>query len=149
LVRDVAVHPVTDKVEHVDFLRVGPKTKIKVFVPVHFKNEAACPGVKNKGVLNVVSHEVELLCIAQDIPDAVEVDLKDLNIAQSIKLSEVQLPAGAESAHKNRDVTIATVVAPTDYSENEITAPVSDEANAAAKAAAAPAKGAAKPAAKK
>ncbi len=148
LARDIQIHPVTDKVEHIDFLRVGPKTKIHVSVPVHFVNENNCPGIKNKGVLNVVRHDVELLCNAVDIPEAIEVDLKDLDLGHSIKITDIKLPNGAKPAIKGRDLTIVTMAAPTDYVENEITAPVSD-ADAAAAAAAKDGKAPAKPAAKK
>lgn len=132
LARDIQIHPVTDQVEHIDFLRVGPKTKIHVSIPVHFVNEDVCPGIKEKGVLNVVRHDVDLVCNAVDIPEFLAVDLKELKVGQSIKITDVQLPKGAASNMKGRDLTIATIVAPTDYVENEITAPISDEQAAAA-----------------
>ena len=64
LARDVQLDPVTDKVVHVDFLRVTKKTKIAVQVPVHFINQDKCEGLQRKGVLNVVRHDVELMCSA-------------------------------------------------------------------------------------
>ncbi len=140
LARDVQVHAVTDKIESADFLRVGPKTKTVVEVPVHLTNDEKCPGVKNGGVLNIVSHTVELLCSVTDIPEAIEVDLSNVNLGDSLKLADIQLPKGAEQAHKGRDVTLVTIVAPTEYTENEITAPASDAEVAAAAGAAAPAK---------
>lgn len=137
LARDIQIHPVSDKIEHIDFLRVGPKTKIRVSVPVHVINQEQSPGIKNKGVLNLVEHEIELLCNASEIPEEIQIDLKELNIGQSIKIKDIQLPNGAKAANQSRNFTIATIVEPTEYTEVEITAPVSDAEVAAAAAAAA------------
>lgn len=134
LARDVQLHPVTDKVEHIDFMRVSPKTKITVKVPVHFINEDKCPGIKAKGVLNVVEHEVELICSAADIPEALEVDLSPLNIGGDVKISGVKLPNVAKPKIHDRDFTICSIVEPTVYTEIEITAPASDAEVAAAAA---------------
>ncbi len=144
IVRDVQLHPVTDKIESADFLRVGPNTKVTVEVPVHFINEEKCPGIKNKGVLNIVHHTIELLCPVTEIPEDIKVDLINLDLGQSIKVSAVQLPKGATPTSREKDFTVVNLVAPTEYTENEIVAPKSDAEIAAAKAAAAPAKDAKK-----
>lgn len=136
LARDVQVHAVTDKIETVDFLRVGPKTKTVVEVPVHLINQEQCPGVKNGGVLNIVAHTVELRCVVTDIPDFIELDLGQADVGDNLKLSDVKLPNGAEVAQKGKDFTIVSIVAPSEYTENEITAPTSDADVAAAAAAA-------------
>lgn len=112
LARDIQVHPVTDNVLHIDFLRVSPKTKLVVSVPVHFINEDKCPGLTEKGVLNVVRHEVDLLCSATSIPEAVELDMSGFEIGDAIKLSNATMPEGSTSAITDRDVTIATLAAP-------------------------------------
>ncbi len=112
LVRDVQVHPVTDVVLHIDFMRVTPRTTITVEVPVHFLNEETCPGIKNKGSLTIVRHEVELICKATDIPEQIEVDLAPFDIGDAIKISSVKLPAGVKPAITNRDFTIATIAPP-------------------------------------
>lgn len=111
LARDIQLHPVKDYVEHVDFLRVTPKTKIVVAVPVQFINEESCEGLSEGGVLNVVRYEAELMCSATHIPEQVEVDLTKFVVGDAIKLSDAELPDGSESA-SDRDVTIATIVAP-------------------------------------
>jgi len=111
LARDIQVHPVTDKVIHVDFLRVTKKTKIAVQVPVHFTNQEECVGLQRKGVLNVVRHDVELMCSATNIPESVELDMTEFVIGDSLKLSNVDLPSDAFST-ADRDVTIATIIAP-------------------------------------
>lgn len=118
LVRDIQIHPVTDRVLHVDFLRVTPKTTIVVNVPVHFINEETSPGMKAKGNLNIVRHEVELVCQATNIPEFVEVDLSSVDIGDAVKISSVKLPSGTKSAI-DRDVTIATIAAPRKLLEEE------------------------------
>jgi large subunit ribosomal protein L25 len=112
LPKDVAFHPVTDRPLHVDFLRLSKDAKIQVAVPVVFVNDEASPGLKKGGVLNVVRHELELVCESDKIPDDIQIDVTGLDIGDSIHISNVTLPAGSESAITDRDFTIATVVAP-------------------------------------
>jgi large subunit ribosomal protein L25 len=145
LARDVQLHPVSDKVEHVDFMRVTPKTTITVDVPVQFIGQDNCPGLKERAVLNVVRHDVKLVCLATDIPEFVEVNLAGKKTGEAIRMSDGTLPKGAKTKI-NRDFVIGTLQAPKEYVEAEIVAPLSDEAVAAA--AAAPADGKAAPAAK-
>ena len=112
LPKDVALHPVTDRPIHVDFLRLAKGAKIDVNVPVVFVNEEASPGLKKGGVLNVVRHELELVCEADKIPGEIEIDVTGKEVGDSIHISEVTLPEGSESAITDRDFTIATLVAP-------------------------------------
>jgi large subunit ribosomal protein L25 len=112
LPKDVQFHPVTSRPSHVDFFRIGEHSKVTVAVPVRFANEEQSPGIKRGGVLNVVRHELELVCDAAEIPDEIEIDLTGLDIGESLHISAVKLPQGAESAITDRDFTIATVVAP-------------------------------------
>ena len=112
LPKDVALHPVTDRPLHVDFLRLAKDSKIHVEVPVVFVNEEASPGLKKGGVLNVVRHELELVCESDKIPDDIQLDLTGLDLGDSIHISQITLPAGSVSAITDRDFTIATVVAP-------------------------------------
>ena len=112
LPKDVALNPVTDRPEHADFFRLAKGGKIEVSVPVVFLNEEASPGLKKGGVLNVVRHELELVCDNDKIPGEIEVDVTGKEVGDSIHISEVQLPAGSESAITDRDFTIATLVAP-------------------------------------
>lgn len=138
LARDVQIHPVTDRVEHVDFLRVNPKTKIAIEIPVHFVNQDKCPGIKEGGLINVVKHTVEMLCSVTDIPDFIEADMTPFSIGDVIKISNAALPAGAKPVAQG-DFTIATIVEPR---REEVAAPAAAEGAAAG--AAAPAAGAAK-----
>ena len=109
---DVQLDPVRDTPLHVDFLRLGKDATVNVDVAVHFINEAASPGLKAGGVLNIVRHEIELRCPADRIPDAIEIDLTGLEIGDSIHISSVKLPEGVKPTI-DRDFTVATVAAPT------------------------------------
>jgi large subunit ribosomal protein L25 len=119
LPKDVEFHPVTDRPLHADFLRVGEHSSVHVNVPVHFINEEKAPGIKRGGVLNIVRHEVELICDAAEIPDEVAIDLTGFDVGDSIHISHVTLPKGAKSAITDRDFTIATVVAPSSLKSSE------------------------------
>ena len=110
--KDVAMHPVTDRPLHVDFLRLGKDAKVDVQVPVVFINEELSPGLKRGAVLNIVRHELELICEVDQIPSEIEIDVTGLDVGDSIHISHVTLPKGSTSAITDRDFTIATVVAP-------------------------------------
>ena len=112
LPKAVDFHPVTSRPIHVDFLRIGEHTKVTVAVPVRFDNEEASPGLKRGGVLNVVQHEIELVCDAAHIPEELHIDLTGLEIGDAIHISQVKLPEGVKPAIDDRDFTVATVVAP-------------------------------------
>ena len=110
--KDVAFHPVSDRPMHVDFLRIVKGAKVDVEVPVLFVNEGASPGLKRGGVLNIVRHELELICENDKIPDDIQIDVSGFDIGDSIHISNVKLPTGSESKITDRDFTIATIVAP-------------------------------------
>ena len=112
LPKAVDFHPVTSAPIHVDFLRIGEHSKVSVNIPVRFDNEEASPGLKRGGVLNVVQHDIELVCDASHIPDELHIDLTGLDIGDSIHISQVTLPKGAKAAIEDRDFTVATIVAP-------------------------------------
>lgn len=154
LPRDVQLDPVKDRPLHVDFLRVSADSTIRVNVPVQFINHAQSPGLKRGGVLNVVRHEVELLCRADSIPDHLTIDLAGHDIGSSIHISMIAIPEGARPTIRDRDFTVATVAAPTVETTPEPTAAAEGAAaegaaaeGAAAEGGAAPAGGAAAPAA--
>jgi large subunit ribosomal protein L25 len=119
LARDLQLHPVTDAIMHVDFLAVKADAMIAVNVAVSFLNEEDCPGLVRGGVLNVVRHEVELMCPANAIPEQIEIDLTGLSIGDSIHISAVSLPEGVTPTIDDRDFTIATIAAPTVQEEVE------------------------------
>ena len=119
LPKAVDFHPVTSRPIHVDFLRIGEHSQVAVNVPVRFDDEEQSPGIKRGGVLNVVRHELELICDAASIPDEIHISLAGLDIGDSIHISSVQLPEGSKSAIDDRDFTIATVVAPSAMKSEE------------------------------
>ncbi len=112
LPRDIQLDPVTDVPLHVDFMRFGADTQVNVGVAVVFENELASPGLKRGGVLNVVAHEVELICAPDNIPERLTVDLTGLDIGDSVHISAVNLPDGVQTTIQERDFTVATIVAP-------------------------------------
>ena len=112
ITRDLQFDPVRDTVLHADFLRLGKGSTISVEVQVHFSNEETCPGIRRGGVLNVVRYTVDLICPADSIPEAIEVDLAEADIGDSIHISAINLPNGVVPAISDRDFTIATIAAP-------------------------------------
>jgi len=113
LPRDVQVDPVTDKPLHLDFLRISPESIITVQVPVHFRNEAAAPGIKRGGVLNIVMHEITVRTKPDLIPELFEVDLTGLEIGHSIHLSALNVQEGVRVVTREKNPTVATIAAPT------------------------------------
>jgi large subunit ribosomal protein L25 len=111
LPKDYQLDPVKDFPTHVDFLRVTANSLIKVSIPVHFINQDTSVGLKRGGILNIVRHEVELMCPVDAIPDFIEVDLVKVDVGQSVHISAVKLPAGVK-ATIDRDFTVATIVSP-------------------------------------
>jgi large subunit ribosomal protein L25 len=142
LPRDLQVDPVTDRPLHLDFLRIGPDSIITVQVPVHFRNEAAAPGIKRGGVLNIVLHEITVRTKPASIPEYFEVDLTGLEIGHSIHLSTLNIPAGVRLVSRDKNATVASIAAPTVVREAAAQA-ATDASAPAAEGAAAPAAGAA------
>jgi large subunit ribosomal protein L25 len=131
--RDVQLDPVSDRPVHVDFMRLPEGAEIRLAIPVRFKGQESSPGIKRGGVLNIVRHDVELYCPADNIPPYIEGDLSALDIHGTLHISAFKLPEGVRLVIKDRDFTIASIVAPTSVIEEQRAA-----AQAAADAAAAP-----------
>ena len=119
--RDIQKHIVKDLPTHLDFMRLSKTARIKLFIPVVFINQDICKGIKRGGVLTVVRPEVELLVNAMEIPSALEVDIKDFEVGDTITISNIDLPSGTETTIKGRDFVIANIQAPSGLksSENE------------------------------
>src|SRR5689334_10431584 len=127
LPKAVDLQPFTSRPTHVDFLRIGEHTKIHVAVPKRFDNEDASPGLKRGGVLNVVVHELEIVCDAAHIPAEIHISLEGLEIGDSVHISQVSLPDGVTPANTDEDFTVATIVAPSAMkAEEEETAPAGE-----------------------
>ena len=134
--RDVQLDPVKDFPLHVDFQRVGPGGQIRVNVPCKFINEGASPGLKRGGVLNIVRHDVEVMCSADAIPEFFAFDLTGIEIGRSIHISATTLPADVRLVIRDRDFTVATV-AGAKAQEEEVKPTAADTAAAGAATAAA------------
>jgi large subunit ribosomal protein L25 len=119
LPRDVQFHPVTDRPIHVDFLRIAKDAKVTVEVPVRFLDEEKSPGIKKGGVLNIVRHEVEVVCPADAIPDDLTVSLAGLDVGASIHISAFNLGKDVVPTITDRDFTVATIVAPSALKSEE------------------------------
>lgn len=139
--RDFHLDPVRDFPVHVDFLRLGQGTTIRVSVPLHLRNTETAPGVKRGGTINIVTHTIELEAEADSIPQFIEADVGTLDIGSSLHLSTIVLPKGVKPVSRD-DVTLVTVVPPSGYNE-ETAAAATAATPAAAPAAAAKAPAAA------
>lgn len=103
-------HPVTDIPIHFDLMRVDEHAKIRINVPVHFKNHELSPGMKRGGALNVALHEVTIQVPADHIPEDIIVDLTGLDIGVSIHVSDLMLPLDVQVVQAGRDV-VASITA--------------------------------------
>ena len=112
LPKDVQLHPVSDQALHIDFLRIGKNTKLHVDIPVVFEGEEQSRGLKAGGVLNIVRHEVAVICNPDDLPEALILDVSNGEIGDSLHVSAITLPKGVELQITDRDFTIATIAAP-------------------------------------
>jgi large subunit ribosomal protein L25 len=113
LLRDVQRHPYRQQVLHADFQRVDATHKLHQKVPLHFINADIAPGVKlGGGIVQHVLNDLEVRCLAKDLPAFIEVDLKDLVAGHSIHVSHLSLPNGVEVVlHKGEDPVVATILA--------------------------------------
>ncbi|MDA9577553.1 50S ribosomal protein L25/general stress protein Ctc [Gammaproteobacteria bacterium] len=115
VLKELQKDPAKGKFLHADFLRVSRKTKLKVIIPINFLNEEECAGVKNEGgVLNKTIREVEVMCLAGNIPESIDVDVTALDLGQSVRLTEINLPDGAEipGLSEETDQMVISVNAP-------------------------------------
>ncbi|MEE9195325.1 MAG: 50S ribosomal protein L25/general stress protein Ctc [Alphaproteobacteria bacterium] len=110
--RGVQRHVVKDLPIHADFLRLSERSRINLMIPVEFENEEEAPGLRKGGVLTVVRNEIELKVRANNIPDHIAVDLTGLEIGDTVKISDITLPAGTATTITERDFMIANISAP-------------------------------------
>jgi len=133
--RDFQLDAVKDLPVHVDFMRLGVGAKIRVRIPVHVMNAESAPGIKRGGTVNIVTHAVEVMVSADEIPDSIDVDISDLDINHSKHLNSVVLPPNVRVLG-DIDQTLVTIVPPSGYAE-EMKAAAEAAAAAAVAAAAA------------
>lgn len=109
IAKDVQFDPVSDRPLHFDLMRVDAKGDIKISVPVHFKNADEAPFARQGGSLEVVRHDVEISVRADQIPEELVVDLAKAQMGDTIRISDIKLPKGAEPTIGDRDFVIATI----------------------------------------
>jgi large subunit ribosomal protein L25 len=119
IVKDRQLDPVRDEIIHIDLLEVRLDEKIQTQVGVQIEGVEEAPGVKEGGVLEQVSHQLNVEALPTDIPEAIVVDASGMEIAATMHLSEITAPAGVEFLDDLEETIIATVVVPTEVEEPE------------------------------
>jgi large subunit ribosomal protein L25 len=120
IVKDQQQHPVRDELLHIDLLEVRLDEKIQTQVSVHLEGSEEAPGIKEGGVLEHVTHQLNIEALPTDIPEAIHVDVSGLEIAATMHLSEISPPAGVTFLDDPEETILATVVVPTEVEEPEI-----------------------------
>ena len=120
IVKDQQQHPVRDELLHIDLLEVRLDEKIQTQVYVHLEGAEEAPGIKEGGVLEHVTHQLNIEALPTDIPDAIVVDVSGLEIAATMHLSEISPPTGVAFLDDPDETILATVVVPTEVEEPEI-----------------------------
>jgi large subunit ribosomal protein L25 len=120
IVKDQQQHPVRDELVHIDLLEVRLDEKIQTQVSVHLEGSEEAPGIKEGGVLEHVTHQLNIEALPTDIPEAIVVDVSGLEIAATMHLSEISAPAGVTFLDNPDETILATVVVPTEVEEPEI-----------------------------
>ena len=123
VLKELQRDPAKGKFLHADFQRVSKKTKLKVVIPMNFINEEECIGVKNEGgLITKAIREVEIMCLAGNIPESIDVDVTNLELGSSIRLTEVVLPEGSEipGLTDETDQMVVSVNAPKAIEEEPI-----------------------------
>jgi large subunit ribosomal protein L25 len=120
IVKDQQQHPVRDELLHIDLLEVRLDEKIQTQVSVHLEGAEEAPGIKEGGVLEHITHQLNIEALPTDIPEAIVVDVSGLEIAATMHLSEITPPQGVTFLDDPEDTILATVVVPTEVEEPEI-----------------------------
>ena len=123
VLKELQRDPAKGKFLHADFQRVSSKTKLKVIIPVNFVNEEECAGVKvDGGVVAKAIREIEIMCLAGNIPESIDIDIENLNLGDSIRLTEISLPEGSEipGLTDETDQMVVSVNAPKAVEEDPI-----------------------------
>jgi len=134
--RDFQLDAVRDNPLHVDFMRLGEGAVIRVNIPLRILNADQAPGVKRGGTVNIVTHTIPVQVKPEMIPEAIEVDISELEINYSKHLSDIEMPEGVKVVSRV-DLTLVTIVPPSGYAEEMKAAAAAAAAAVAAAAAAA------------
>lgn len=114
ILKELQRHPATQRVLHADLQRVNPDTKISISVPVRFLNEDICMGVKmHGGAISRLINNIDITCLASNLPEYLEVDVADLDVGDSVFLSALNLPEGVEipslALGEDRDQAVVSI----------------------------------------
>ena len=123
VLKELQKDPAKGKFLHADFQRVSSKTKLKVIIPVNFLNEEECVGIKEDGgVVAKAIREIEIMCLAGNIPESIDIDIANLNLGDSLRLTEISLPEGSEipGLSDETDQMVVSVNAPKAVEEEPI-----------------------------
>ena len=123
VLKELQKDPAKGKFLHADFQRVSRKTKLKVVIPVNFVNEEECVGIREDGgVVAKAIREIEIMCLAGNIPESIDVDIENLHLGDSIRLTEITLPEGSEvpGLSDETDQMVVSVNAPKAIEEDPI-----------------------------
>jgi len=140
ILKDIQRHPARNQVLHIDLQRVLDDEKIRLRIPIHFKNEATADGVKNQGgILMHLQSDAEVQCLPKDLPEFLELDVVNLQLNQTLHLSDIKAPEGVAltSLLHGRNEPVVAIHAP--RAEEEVVVAAAVEAAPAEGAAAAPA----------
>ena len=102
LLKDIQRHSFKERIQHLDLLRVDATHTLQTTVPLHFLNEETSVGVKNGGIIGHLANELEVICLPADLPAFIEVDMENVEIGQTIHLSDIALPKGVESVELSK-----------------------------------------------
>jgi large subunit ribosomal protein L25 len=120
IVKDQQIHPVRDEIVHIDLLEVRLDEKIEAPVAVELEGVEEAPGVKEGGVVDQVTRELNIEALPAEIPDSITVDVSGMEIAATMHLSEITAPPGVTFLDDPEETIIATVVVPTEVEEPEV-----------------------------
>jgi len=126
LLKDAQWDSIYDTPTHLDFHRVAAKDTVQVAVPVHALNTETCVGIKAGGHLEMIRHELEVVCRADSIPDAIEIDCENIEIDTSVHIEDVKLPKGVEAPH-DVNFTVLNISSPKGQAVEEDAAEVEVE----------------------
>jgi large subunit ribosomal protein L25 len=135
VLKDLQRHPYKRVLLHIDLLRIDANETLNMRVPLHYINEEKCAGVKNDG--GVISHlisELEIVCLPKDLPEYIEVDMLEVNVGDTVHLTELKLPEGVQIYDllhgQEEDQPVASVHLPRVVTEEETEAEEGIEAAA-------------------
>ena len=114
VVKEIQRHPATSRVLHADFMRVDPDSKITLVVPIRTLNDESCIGVKvSGGQVNHLINDIEISCLASNLPEYLEIDVQEMDVGDTVSLSEIKLPEGVEitilQQDEDRDQAVVSV----------------------------------------